>query len=650
MGRIQIYNPAQKASSLTGVPQMDNSGAMLADAIAGSTNALAGTANAAAAQQQARTLAASRESLVALGYQLRQAQKRQAMADAQQQAYLDAGSAQDVSSNATMDLRALADKIQTENPNDPSKWAGMFRDQSEAMTTSAMQGLNAEATKLATPSIYNARESNFARLTEAGRSAQEKLNETRAMNTVNRFVANGSVAGARNDTQLLVSDVAEIHKQAEVLKLTTPAEEVDSKMIPQLKQYVSNFIESRSISEPGSIDRTFATPELQGLIKLFTPKELESKRAFDKERVEQYFTAQSIDQRSVSLQNDVFLMTAFSKVDRDFYNPDYTPEQRRAVMVDYMQRARAAQNELDRQITAGDWDGVVNQKAGTELSEKLSKQLAKIGKHIETLDNAQAAAEHTKQIKALAESVSGDRVDLRAEWNSDAAQAYRVQERRLWQASRVRQDMSLAEKSAAADAATKWLTLVQKTQADHPNWLAEPSVDARGKQRPGDLSYVAERTGVMLDRLDALRSQPGSGRGLDKLLEKFGLKKQIDQQSADIKFAPLPAQFYESVGAKSEPQRSQVDQALTKELNRRFEIMRANGIDPSPAKQQQIRSLLMQPENRSGWVPKVGPPLLPKSSGKVAKTKSGLVPPPPPDIPSILPEEYYSRSKGRNVP
>lgn len=78
MGKVYIYNPSQKPPTAVGVPQLDNSGSILASAIAGSTNLLANASNQAAAYRQHQALSAANQSLAILGQSIRQAQARQA--------------------------------------------------------------------------------------------------------------------------------------------------------------------------------------------------------------------------------------------------------------------------------------------------------------------------------------------------------------------------------------------------------------------------------------------------------------------------------------------------------------------------------------------------------------------------------------------
>lgn len=646
MGRIKIYNPSQKASSLTGVPPVDNSGGMLASAIAGSTNMLADTSNQIAYQQQSQALAASQRNLVMIGQRMRELQQIEAANDAKQQAYNDHGTAQFHSTNTTMDMRTLADKIQTENPNTPETWAQQFREQSESILNSSFGQMNQEAAKLATPSMFNARESNYARLVESGRDARTKLNETNANNVINRLVSNGTTAGSTQDFNVLASDINEIYKAATTLKITVPEVVVDSQMMPKLKQYTSNFINAGSQAVPGSVDQILKRPEIQGLLKLFEPDEIEKFRTFDKQRVDDYFTEETIEQRRQNVNNDAALYNQFYPATLIYTNPELAGPDKVQQLNQYLVKGRELSAKFDEQVTAGEWNtNPSSVQSAQRIRENMDKYLNKIQGYITTINSQEEAKKQRQATEKMADKVSETRVDLREDWNSKPAQALRQRLEYLWQSSRPREGMTRVERGKALENGERYRNELEAALEKNPNWLAEPQIDGQGNTKQGDLSYVGKRLGIMQQRTEQLQSQSSKSNPFTKLLGMAGIA-----QGSEVATKKPTDKFYQSVAAYSPQQRSAVDNALENQVHKMIDMRAAKNLDTSPEKANELRDWLMRPENRT-WVPKGGPPLKQQPAAKPAKTKSGLVPPPPPDAPTILPEDYYDRAYGgRNIP
>lgn len=619
MAKIKLYqrNPAQQ---YVGVPQQDNSGAIIANAVASSANQLADQAN----QSYANDQYMARWMLNQASQDIGQAIRRQGQLNAKQQEYNDYTSAQDAITNFTMDGREDADRIQSSDPNAPENWASNFRGQATDRMNKVLETLTPGARKLAMGPMNNAIESGHGMLTTAGRNARTDLNDLAAQETALRIRDNAKIAGAKTDIGALSTDLLLFEKAAEQRLIKTPRKQVEKENIANKIAYLKDFAQAYSEAAPGQIEDVLQLPLVQNIIARIPAPELETLRRIDKTNVDQYMTELNIEDRKTK--------TAYERADYDRISPVFTQLQDKNSVDRYIGELIKMQTENDSAINdlkARDPKDLSEAQIGMFYArkekingwlEKLSKVSTDLGKKDETFNT---------------------RLTLNNEYNSKEAGAVRRELEQLEAQINQRGKLKAKDREAILDAADRRQKLIEQIETEHPTYLYEPTVDSNGRILPGDRAAMDRRNGQVDESVRRIQTRKSSGGTPVEAIKK--LVGFVSEDAEKVATSPAHPQIVNKIPANQQNQFNQEVQRLAVDAAKKREQTSGKKTSPQQAAADKAfyESYLTQHPDK---IPKPAPP----KQKPATKNKSGLQPPPAP-VGGMNIDEMY-RLQLRSIP
>lgn len=609
MARIKVYN-RNPAASYVGVPQQDNSGAIIANAVASSANVVADQANQNFANQQYQARWMLNQASQDIGQLLQQRQKL----NAKQQEYNDFTSAQDAITNFTMDMREQATDEQTRNPNSPEQWAGNFRASGTEKMNGVLQTLTPGARKLAIGAMNNVIESNHGTLVNSGRDARTNLNDLAAQDTALRIRDNAKKAGASGDFQAFKSDMALFDESSKTRLIKTPALEVQKTNLADKEAYFKDFAQEYSNTNPGQIDKLINSedPEIQAIVNRLGATEIERLRSIDKKNVNEYMTDLSIADRKTK--------SAYERSDYDRISPVFTKLQDRNSVDAYIGELIKMQSENDtviKDLSARDQKDLSEGQLNMfyDRREKINGWLEKLSKISTDLANK--------------DETFAKRLTLNNEYNSQAARDARQKISQLEAQINKGGKLKASEKEAALKAYEELNALKQDIDENHPTYLYQPTVDSQGRVMPGDTATMDRRMGRMDESVRRIQTKR-SGGGTPAEVIKGWVSGLVSPEAQDIAMSPANA-----VGVPEHKQdlfQNAVQNAVVGAAAKR----KQNGQDTSPQQAAADKAFYTKwYQERPNEIPEPAKPATKTLTGGVSKntskpnSKSGLVPPPP---------------------
>lgn len=623
MAKIKLYQRSP-APQYVGVPQMDNSGSIIANAVASSANLLADQANQTAANDQYM----ARWMLNQASQDLGQAIRQQRAIDAKQDEYNDFTSAQDAVTNFTMDMKEYEDQERENNPNAPENWASNIRQIGADKAKQYLDSLSPGARKLAMGQINNVVEARHAALIDAGRQARTDINDLKAQETAARIRSNAKISGAKQDFESLELDLAAFDEAAKGRLVKTPKEQVDKETWANKIAYLKDFVEEYSTANAGRLDDILQSKsqQVQGVLSRMSGEEIERFRKIDAANVNDAMTELSIaDLKTESL---------WKRQDYRDISPVYTQLQDKVAVDGCIAKIAKKQNEVNTLLEE------MNAKPDGTYS---NAQYDMVMKRLKWLDDQAKDLTKISQTLDKGDDSYAKRFEIRNEHNSKQAQAFRRKLEQL-ETQINRDNVKPSERQGQIDAYNEVQRMKEWADKNNPSWLYEPTLDEKtGRILPGDTSSMDTRLGKMDEHIRRLQTKKQRDTPAAKIqsfvesqLEALGLK---DPKAQSVVTAPSVAK-----AALPVEQHTQFDNAVMKAVTQRAALRKQNGADTS--KEQAAADKVFYEQyytNNPQLLPKPAPETKVLTGGvsknneaKPNKNKKGggktvLVPPPPAD-------------------
>lgn len=648
MARIKLYqrNPAQQ---YVGVPPADNSGSIIANAVASSANLLADQANQTEAQNQYMARFMLNQATQDIG----QAIRRQQQLDAKQQEYNDFTSAQNALTSFTMDTNEEAERTQTADPNAPENWAQSYRESATQRMEATLQKLTPGAQKLAMSGMNNTIEANHKSLLRTGADQRSNLNDIDAVNNSDRVVASGVNAGSQG-LKAYVDGRGLLEDAASTRLIKTPAPVVDKWHTGNVKAYTANFLEGASIANPGSVEDLMKAPELQSALALFDGKELQSIISFDKQRQDDYYSYQTLQERNTFANKERSNSSDLSFVYDNILDDENV---NKGIEVLKAMKSRYAQEINDLQK-----DGQTLTPKQAEFYGERENWLDSKLVQLQGFINANATREEKVAGKEKRKEVADMKYTIRNDYQSDEASAARTKLQTLYQQlNRYKSDSSRKQRLKSQEAGRQLIKYVDELRSTHPTWLAEPTIDPVTKRViPAKQSHIETLLGNVDEHMQYLADKkPQRKSFVDSFMQTLtgepdAATKQKEIGTFKSTLPPSKRIQYDSVVNSKvqayEAQQTQNGRNVTNEDRAVWKAHYEKYYKDHPEKIPEPLSSVQKSETK-------GPPLLKPGQknlfGQVTKgasssgNKTKLVPPPPPNaVPAGMNDIWQYQYKG----